>query len=387
MRTSIDQAEALQLLQRLVSIESHADAPDREAAIGKYLVQWFRDHGIDADLLPVSGERANVVARLPGGNGPSLMLNGHLDTVPAGSMSDAFEPKLRDGVLWGRGTCDMKGAIAAMACAMSAMARDERITRTGDLMFTGTVGEETGSVGVKALMDAGVRTTYAIVGEPTSLRVGIAHKGACFVRIHLAGRGAHGSQPEEGVNAVSYASRIVHALENDLRVRLAQRSHPLLGTSTVSVGRIRGGTQPNIVAETCTLDIDRRTLPHESGTLEEVDDLVKGICQGVDDLSWRIEELPETSVVPHRALGTSPDSPLVNEARHACRDQGMDDGPVGVPYWTDGGHLASSGIETIILGPGDIAYAHGPREHLSISELESAANLYLALARYVMEAS
>ena len=280
------QSEVLCLVQDLISIESHSDVPGREAAIGRFLVNWFQNHGIEAELQSVEAERANLVATIPGSGGPSLMLNGHMDTVPAGSMSDAYEPSIREGVLWGRGACDMKGAIAAMACAMAAMVQHGETSQlTGELLFTGTVGEETGSIGVKALVEAGVKTSYAIVGEPTSLRVGIAHKGACFIRISLTGRGAHGSRPDEGVNAVSYASQIVRALETDLRAKLAKRVHPLLGTSTVSVGRISGGTQPNIVAERCFVDIDRRTLPDEDDIVEEITALVAGICDPIVGLS------------------------------------------------------------------------------------------------------
>lgn len=183
--------EVLRLVQDLISIESHIDAPGREAAIGRFLVNWFQEHDIEAELQLVEGDRANVVARVPGGDGPSLMLNGHMDTVPGGDMPDAFAPRIHDGVLRGRGACDMKGAVAAMACVMAAMVQDDASGHlTGDLLFTGTVGEETGSIGVKALIEAGVKTHYAIVGEPTSLRVGIAHKGACFIRVSLTGRGA-----------------------------------------------------------------------------------------------------------------------------------------------------------------------------------------------------
>jgi succinyl-diaminopimelate desuccinylase len=314
-----------------------------------------------------------------------LMLNGHLDTVPAGLMADAFRPRVTDGVVWGRGTCDMKGAIAAMAHALIAMSDVSH--RSGDLLFTGTVGEETGSPGVKALVDAGIRTTYAVVGEPTSLRIGIAHKGARFFRITLVGRGAHGSKPEEGVNAVSYGSRIVRSLEEGFRARLALRSHPHLGTATVSVGRMCGGTQPNIVAESCTIDIDRRTLPKEPDALAEIEALVSGICDGVAGLSWSIEELPETSEVPHVPLGTQPDGVLVKETQRACLDLGLEEKPIGVPYWTDGGYLSASGIETIILGPGNIAHAHGPQERVPISELCVAADLYFELSRRVLSPS
>lgn len=135
--------EVLRLTRDLISIESHIDTPGREAAIGRFLVLWFRDHAIDAELQIVEGERPNIVARIPGGDGPSLMLNGHMDTVPAGNMADAFVPSIRDGVLWGRGACDMKGAVAAMACAMAAIVHEESSDGlTGDLLFTGTVGED-----------------------------------------------------------------------------------------------------------------------------------------------------------------------------------------------------------------------------------------------------
>lgn len=379
-------SEVLRMTQDLISIESHIDAPGREDAIGRFLVSWFRDHAIDAELQSVKGESPNVVARIPGGDGASLMLNGHMDTVPAGDMVDAFAPSIRDGVLWGRGACDMKGAVAAMACAMASMVHEGASDGlAGDLLFTGTVGEETGSIGVKAMVEADVNTTYAIVGEPTSLRVGIAHKGACFIRVSLTGRGAHGSCPDEGVNAVSYGSQIIRALETELRARLSKRVHPLLGTSTVSVGRITGGTHPNIVAEHCQIEIDRRTLPNEGDALSEIRQLVADICDPIDGLTWGIEEMLETATVPHVALGTAVDAVITQAAQAAvCQQMGLSHEPVGVTYWTDGGHLAACGVETLILGPGDIANAHGPNDHVETSELTMAADIYGDLIRRML---
>ncbi|TFH11113.1 MAG: M20 family peptidase [Candidatus Atribacteria bacterium] len=382
------ESEVLRLAQDLIALESHCDAGDREANIGRFLVSWFEGAGIESALQYVAGCRANVVARMPGGDGPSLMFNGHMDTVPAGDMRDAFTPTVRDGVLWGRGACDMKGAIAGMACAMATLARSDEASRlTGDLLFTGTIGEETGSIGVKALIEAGIRTDYAVVGEPTSMRIGIAHKGACFIRICLSGRAAHGSCPEQGVNAVSYAAQIIRNLENELRLTLALRMHPLLGCSTVSVGRIAGGTQPNIVAQSCFIDIDRRTLPSEADVLDEVRHLVSEVCNQVDGLSWHVEEMPETSLVPHVALGTSADAILVKTALQTCERLDLPGDPIGVTYWTDGGHLASSGIETIILGPGDIANAHGPADRVATRELAMCMQIYGDLARRLLLAS
>jgi len=419
-RITVDGDEVVRLARDLIAIESHSEALGREAPIGRFLVDWFRTRGIEADLVPAIGDRANVIAwhRHPALDeakpGRTLLLNGHIDTVPAGAMKDAFTPRIEDGVLWGRGACDMKGAIAAMAGVLAAMARGEASLRLpdsdfdsaaahrnqalgelsgasvttpgrgaslrGTLIFAGTVDEETGSLGVKRLVESGLKADYAVVGEPTNLGVAVAHKGACFIRITLTGRGAHGSCPEKGVSAVSYGARIVAALEDELRPRLAQRTYPLLGASTVSVGHLCGGTEPNIVAERCEIDVDRRTLPGEADTVGEVQDVVAAICDGVEGLTYEVYETERTSTVPHVALGTAPDSPLVLAAAAACREASLPVDPVGVTYWTDGAHLAANGIETVILGPGDIANAHGPNDHVRVNDVVKAADIYLHIA-------
>ena len=381
--------DVLELTKRLIAIESHRLAAGREGEVARFLVDWFTDRGIEVELQPAVEGRSNVIARIPGGDGPSLMLCGHLDTVPAGDMPDAFVPRIADGVLWGRGACDMKGAVAAMACTLDAVKHESEESSGslgGDLLFVGTVDEETGGLGVKAAVAGGIRTDYAVVGEPTRLRVALAHKGACFVRITLTGRGAHGSCPEEGVSAVSYAARIVRAIEEELPPRLVVRTHPLLGSSTVSVGRICGGTQPNIVAETCEIDVDRRMVPGDDGVVAELRSIVAAVCDGVEGLAYDVAEMPLTSVVPHTPLETRCDAPIAEAAIAAAQAAvGPERAtPVGVTYWTDGGHLAEGGIETVVLGPGDIAHAHGPREHVEIAELEAAVVVYRAIVERLL---
>ena len=410
-RITFDPNEVVRLASDLIAIESHSAAPGREAEIGQFLVAWFRERGVDAKLVPALDGRPNVVARVDFGvPGPTLLLNGHLDTVPAGDMKDAFTPRIEDGVLWGRGACDMKSTVAAMACTLAAAARegldattavsgDGAATkrtpaasgrargsgpRAGTLIFGGTVDEETGSLGVKRLVESGLKADYAVVGEPTCLRTATAHKGACFIRIGLVGRGAHGSCPEQGVSAASYGARILTALEDELRPRLAKRTYPLLGASTVSVGRICGGTEPNIVAEHCELDVDRRTLPGETDALAEVRELVASICDNVAGLTYDVVEMDRTSIVPHVPLGTAPDSKLAKACAAACRDVGVPAEPVGVTYWTDGAHLAANGIETVILGPGDIAHAHGPNDHIRVADIEQAVRIYLGIAHALL---
>ena len=377
--SSADRQEVIELAETLIAIESHAEAPQREMEVGRTLASWFRERRIDCDLLPVCGNRANVLARVAGGGEPVLLLNGHLDTVPAGAMHDAFAPR-RDGAdLWGRGACDMKGALAAMCVSLSVLSRSPSLLG-GTLLFAGTVDEESGSLGIRALLDGGVGADGAVVGEPTSLRPAVAHKGSCFVRIELCGRGAHGSVPAEGVNAAAAGARIALAIEETLQPTLRSRTHPLLGHSTVSLGRLCGGTQPNIVAERCELDIDRRVLPGEDGALDELCDLVSSVCDGIEGLSYQITEMPMTAAVPHVPLGTAASDPIAQAAIAACATLDLPAEPVGVTYWTDGGHLAARGIPAIILGPGDIRYAHGPEERVPISELGLAAELYARIA-------
>jgi acetylornithine deacetylase/succinyl-diaminopimelate desuccinylase len=429
---TVDVGEVVRLAQDLIAIESHSGAPGREAAIGHFLVDWFRSRGIEAELAPAVGDRANVIAWHGHPSldtraaGRTLLLNGHIDTVPAGAMANAFTPRIEDGVLWGRGACDMKAAVAAMCGVLAAVARSASAAELrhgtaasrsagfqlgpggpsadglgrscapllGSLVFVGTVDEETGSLGVKRLVESGLKADYAVVGEPTSLRAAIAHKGACFIRIVLTGRGAHGSCPEKGVSAVSYGARIVTALEDELRPRLAKRTYPLLGASTISVGRLCGGTEPNIVAERCEIDVDRRTLPGEGDsvardsvardTVGEVRDVVAAICDGVEGLTYEVYETERTSTVPHVALGTASDSALALAAAAACKEAGLPADPAGVTYWTDGAHLAANGIETLILGPGDIADAHGPNDHVVVADLVKAGEVYLRIAQQLL---
>ena len=373
--------EVLRLTQDLISIESHHETPGREAAVGRFLVDWFGKHGVDADLFPVEDDRANVIATLPGRGStdrPSLMLCGHLDTVPPGDMPDAFRPTVVDDMLWGRGACDMKGAVAAMAVTLVRL-KERAVPLRGDLVFAGTVDEETGALGVKTLLEQGIQVGSAVIGEPTSLRIAVAHKGACFVRVELSGRGAHGSCPEQGISAVSAGCELVRVLEGTFRTRLDARTYPLLGRSTVNVGRLCGGTQPNIGAERCEVHIDRRTLPSESQPLREIEEIVADVCtrHGVTAI---VEEMPLTAVVPHVALGTSPSAPVAQAAIRAAEALGLDKEPIGLTYWTDGGHLGASGVDTLVIGPGDIRYAHGPTEHVPVAELDQAAALYERIA-------
>jgi acetylornithine deacetylase/succinyl-diaminopimelate desuccinylase-like protein len=207
----------------------------------------------------------------------------------------------------------------------------------------------------------------AIVGEPTRLQVVTAHKGSLWLRLETRGKSAHGARPELGRNAVHAMARIVDALETDYAASLRRRWHDLLGFPTVSVGTIRGGTQPNVVPDTCAITIDRRTLPGETetGVRREI---TKFLAQRGLRASFATEKL-----APCEPLETDPRLPFVREFLR-CNRQHQ---PAGVDFFCDAAVLAEGGIPSVVFGPGDIAQGHTADEWISLTALEKGKGLLL----------
>ena len=236
-----------------------------EARVADYLATLGKRAGLDIEFQSVLPGRQNVLARLrPSGKvRQTILLAPHLDTVNV--VSDAqFKPVTRGGRLYGRGACDTKGSVAVMfgaLCDLSAMKARPRET---EIIFVGLVDEEHGQSGSRFLAKKKFKADLAIVGEPTRLALATAHKGSVWLKVETRGRAAHGATPWFGDNAVHAMTRIVDALETEYSSRLKRTKHPLLGFGTVNVGTICGGTQPNIVPDSCVIGVDRRTLPGES---------------------------------------------------------------------------------------------------------------------------
>lgn len=209
---SLEEIESL--LCRLIEIEGHQDVPDQEREVAEYIAGWFRELGIECRVEEIEPNRPNVIARIPGtGSGATLLLNGHLDTVPGYQMNNAFKAIRRDGRIYGRGSTDMKGALAAMMLALAGIHRSG-VQLAGDLLFAATVGEETYSPGAYHLAGCGIPADYAIVGEPTGLQVGIAHKGVAWYEAEFPGVPVHGSVPELGINAIYRSSRWINHIQD-----------------------------------------------------------------------------------------------------------------------------------------------------------------------------
>jgi acetylornithine deacetylase/succinyl-diaminopimelate desuccinylase len=405
-RLPIDEAELVELAARLVRIPSHPGVARQEEAVARALAGYLRGHGLEPELVEVRPGRPNILCTLAGAApGRTLLLCGHTDTVPlnAGDPGTGFSGAARDGRLEGRGAVDMKGALAAMAAALVALRRAGE-PAAGAVTLAAVIDEEMAGLGAEHLVATGVAADGAVVGEPTGNRPCLGHKGLEWLEVELTGRAAHGGTPRAGVNAIAAAGRFVHLVETELAPRLAARVHPLLGPPTINFGTVRGGDQPSTVAASCTLALDRRLVPGESreSALAELEELLARVEAAMPGLGTAVRRLPGgAGALERRPFATDAGAPLARAVAAACREVGSGAAAPGggsgagtsaaagagephfaaFPAWTDGGLLAvHAGIPTVILGPGDLALAHSPREAVPVGELAAAARIYAATA-------
>jgi len=384
----MDDRGILELLMEMVKAPSHPGVPRQEEAAARALAGYLRERGLPADLVEVREGRPNVIASVAGAKpGPHLLLCGHLDTVGpnAGSPVDFFSAAIRDERMFGRGTVDMKGALAAMAGALVEI-RDSGGLASGRVTLAAVVDEEMESLGAEALILSGFKADGAVIGEPTENRVAIGHKGLEWLEVVFKGRAAHGSMPEAGISAIAAAAHFVSLVESELVPAFERRRDPVLGLPAINMGTIKGGQQPSMVAADCTVQLDRRwvtteTIEQVMGDLEEILAKVREARPG---LTTRLERMPGgMASMLHGPLVIDPAHPLVEAAQGAFGDLGRAPGPLAVfPAWTDGALLSrEAGIPTLIWGPGELALAHSAEESVRLDEVVLAARLYAAAAR------
>lgn len=324
----------------------------------------------------VAPDRPNLSIRFgpdPTPEQPAVLLLGHSDVVPAGAgwSANPFSPRVADGWLTGRGATDMKGGIAA---ALQAMGAVNQVRPDLPLELLVTVDEEDLATGIQAhIAEPPGHYLACIVAEPTDLAVVIACRGAANLEIEVSGRAAHAGRPEDGASAITTAARIATWIADD-HARLRARSGGLLGSATWSVGRIEGGHGTSIVPDRCTLLVDRRLMPDETGG-EALAQLEAGIAEAVGDLGCTVDARLQMEMP---GFETAPKHPLVHAAVRALTAEGAE---APVEAWTaacEGGYVARHhGCPTIILGPGDITgQAHQPDERVAIADLGTASRAY-----------
>jgi acetylornithine deacetylase len=344
-----------------------------EANLAPLVRAFFEKRGIEVFEQEVFPGRNNVIARLPGKTQRRLVLEAHMDTVSIKGMSiPAFEPTIRDGRLYGRGSVDDKAGLAAMMHAVASL-KEDGIVPDCEVWLAAVVDEEFSFRGVVKLCD-GLQAAGAIVAEPTELRAVIASKGVLRWRIQTHGKAAHSSKPHLGVNAITNMSRLVLALDAENQ-RLAACAHPLLGPATNSVGVINGGVQVNFVPDQCTIEIDRRLLPGESSS----DVLARYQCI-IDQLRAEHPGFDGTMELPPMLVDEALDTPasehIVTVAQSALRSLGLNAEPCGVPFGSDASKLSRVGVPSIVLGPGSIDQAHAADEYVELAQVEQAVRIY-----------
>ncbi len=381
----IERLAPAELAAELVRIPSHPGIERQEEKVVLALGRFLGERDLGVQLEEVLPGRPNLMVSVQGERpGPHLLLCGHTDTVPlnAGDPGFGLSGAVLDGRLLGRGAVDMKGAVAAMATAIVALSRH---LPAGRVSFAAVIDEEMESLGAEQLVDTSFRADGAVVGEPTSNRIALGHKGLEWLEVHFQGRSAHGGTPEKGINAVSAAGMFLAMVENELKPRLLARRHPILGPPTLNFGTIRGGDQPSTVAAACLLTLDRRTVPGENfqsivGELTDLLERVERTFPGLHTVVRRVQG--GMGNLLHVALVTPPEAPLALAAQAARREVCGEVGELTTfPAWTDGALLSGyAGIPTIILGPGEISLAHSPRESVPVAEINEAARIYAHLA-------
>ncbi len=370
--TAPDAGRLANLLERLVGLDTQ-NPPGQEAAAAGLLADTLRDFGMDAQARAVAPGRANAVGVLRNGPGPVVAFNSHIDTVPVGTgwSSDPLRLVERDGRLYGRGACDAKGSIAAMAEACRLLAGD-RASWSGTLVAAFVADEEINSRGAKAVAGEFPAFDAVVVGEPTDNAVLSAHRGCVRPLIRVHGVTAHSSRPDLGVNAITAAARLLGDIQAHDR-ELGRREHPLVGRACVTATRIEGGFADNIVPDRCDLVLDRRLLPGEdpAAALAELRALLERARAGSDVIADLVE-------VRVSAAGseTPADAPVVRAGLAAAARQGRSPVAGGMTGGCDLVHFRAHGSPGIILGPGSLAMSHKPDEYVPKSELVEASLIY-----------
>ena len=379
----VDELFVTRILQELVRINSVnprlAPGAPGESAIAAYVASELQALGMEVDRHEPEPGRVSVVGRLPGSRpGRTLMLNAHADTVAADEMGDPFSGELRDGRVYGRGSFDMKGGLAAMIGAAKALA-DAGRPHGGEVLLAAVADEEYASLGTADLIGK-YRVDGAIVTEPTALDLCLAHKGFIWIEVVAHGRAAHGSRFDLGVDANMRMGRVLadlDRLEQDLRSR---PPHPLVGPPSLHAATLSGGTGLSTYAASCTLQIERRTIPGEQTerVLEEIEDILHR--QAARDPTFDAEM---KVLLVRDPFEVSPGAAIVRALGDATREVcGREPAFIGQTPWMDAALLASAGIETVVMG-GTGAGAHAKEEWVDVRSIVDLARCLVgAVLRY-----
>jgi acetylornithine deacetylase len=371
-------SDVVELAAQLVAIESInpdvVPGGSGETEVARFVAEWCERAGLETTVEEAAPGRPNVIAVARGtAGGRSLMLNAHMDTVGVAGMTDPFVPRLEGGRLYGRGSYDMKGSLAA---SMLATAGTRSRGLRGDVIFTAVSDEEFASVGTEAIA-ASMRADAAIVTEPTEMEIVVAHRGFVFFTVETIGRAAHGSRPHLGIDAIAKMGRVLVGIEElDRRLR-ANPTHRFVGSGSTHASLIEGGQEFSSYPARCLLQGERRTIPGETVAVaeQELREIVEQAGAGDPDFSAEVR-----ASISREPFEVAEDAEIVAAVRrHAAAVIGHEPETVGGSYWADSALLAGVGIPTVLFGPRGEG-AHAEVEWVDVGDLERCVEIYVAVA-------
>jgi acetylornithine deacetylase len=383
MDIQLDHQFLIHTLQQLIRINSVNPSLDPhapgEAKIGSFLAQTLKNMNLKPKIHHLEPGRVNVTTVIKGtGGGRSLMINGHMDTVGIYNMKEPFSGTISEGKIFGRGSIDMKAGIAAALTLVKALV-EHKIKLKGDLIIAFVADEEYASIGTEHLVKV-YQTDAAIVTEPTGLDICLAHKGFGLFEFSTTGKAAHGSLPEEGIDANMHMGMIMTELNRLSHKLQSTSSHPLLGRPSLHVPVIKGGTEPFTYAENCKMKMEIRTLPRDTleKTLSELNAIIKKLSARIDNFNAAVKPIMWRD--PYEIDKTNK---IVTKLFDSVKGvTGRKPSYIGHPWWEDSSLLGKAGMDTVIIGPKG-GGLHAKKEWVDIrSVIDLAGILYKTTLNY-----
>ncbi len=368
----IKKDDVVPILQKLINFKT-VNPPGHTIEAINYITTLLREVGIEVKIQNYEDNKANIIARY-GQPKNNLILTGHIDVVPEGNQSKwvhpPFSAKEEEGKIYGRGATDMKGAIACFVAILKKL-KEKNITLTHTIKLLVTSDEEVGMGGAKASMKQNVmdNTDFVVIGEPTELSLATAEKGVYWVQVKVNGKSAHGSKPHLGINAIEGAVKLI----TEIKKVVPKEKHELLDYSTLNIGKIDGGTAPNVVPEYCEFTCDFRLVPGV-----QPKKLKKEIEVIIDDFN-RKEKAKAEIVLLHDtpALELNEEHRFYTNLKQKIKEKD-ELKIIGVPYGTDGAILIPKyNTPFIIFGPGRLDKLHVTDEYVEVDELIEYSNILI----------
>ena len=385
IKSKIKEEEITNLAQELIKIPSDETAGEKEVC--EYLESYLKSLGMKVRLQEVLPNRPNIIAEVIGDDvGRSIMFNGHVDTVPIGDIKkwsmDPYSAIIKDNKLFGRGSTDMKGSIASMIIAMKFIMNNVK-KFNGKIIFTGVMAEETTGLGTQKIVEENIKADMALVGEPSDEKIYRAHKGTMWFNLSTYGKLEHSSESNsESNNAIINMMKLIMEI-NEISKELETIENNLVGHPSINVGLIDGGTKQNMIADSCRISIDRRTLPEEK--TDEILDKLRIRLDRLRSLDDRLTFDLEIDTI-REAVEVVESEQIVQEVKNAL-NKVINKNPTisGMKATTDMSILVNQGnIPSVIYGPGFIKQAHTVDEFIEVKRLVESSQVYTEILLNVL---